>query len=128
MLFDGVCNFCNSSVNFIIDRDPGKRFFFASLQSGYAGKILAEYRLDQTDFDTIILVSPEGRLHKRSGAALRIAAKLRFPWCLFYAFIIVPPFLRNVFYNIVARNRYRWFGKRDACRIPTAEERERFVE
>ncbi len=127
MLFDGVCNFCNSSVNFIIDRDKEKRFLFASLQSDYAAKILLENGMGGKDFDSIVLLSPDGKIYKRSSAALRIALRLKFPWFLFYAFIIIPPFIRDFCYEIIARNRYKWFGKRDACRIPTPEERERFV-
>lgn len=126
-MFDGVCNFCNSSVNFIIDRDPKKCFKFASLQSEYAGKILEANGISGDNFDTIILAAPGGKLYKRSSAALRISARLKFPWNLFVIFIVIPPFIRDIFYNIIARNRYRWFGKRDACRIPTPEERERFV-
>ncbi|MGV8016694.1 MAG: thiol-disulfide oxidoreductase DCC family protein [Ignavibacteria bacterium] len=128
MLFDGVCNFCNSSVNFIMERDKNKVFKFASLQSDFAAEILQRNGMSSVTFDTLILAESGGTIYTRSSAALRIARRLRFPWYLSYAFIVIPPFIRNYIYNFIARNRYRWFGKRDACRIPTAEERESFVE
>ena len=103
-------------------------FKFASLQSGFAEEILRRNGIDETTLNTLILAESGTKIYKRSSAALRIARRLRFPWHLFYAFIIIPPFIRDFIYDIIARNRYKWFGKRDACRIPTAEERERFVE
>lgn len=123
-----MCNFCNSSVNFILKRDKKKVFKFASLQSDFAGEILRRNGIDETTLNTLILAEGGTKIYKRSSAALRIAGRLRFPWHLTYVFIIIPPFIRDFIYDIIARNRYRWFGKRDACRIPTAEERERFVE
>ncbi|MFO0573670.1 MAG: thiol-disulfide oxidoreductase DCC family protein [Polyangia bacterium] len=134
VLFDGVCNFCNGAVNFIIDRDPAGRFRFAALQSEAAQALLAEKgrTLPPGDPDTVILLETdergETRLYERSTAALHIAAGLRFPWNLFYALILVPRPVRDFFYRLIAKNRYRWFGKRDACRIPTPELRARFLE
>lgn len=132
VLFDGVCNFCNGAVNFIIDRDPQRRFRFAALQSLAAAQLLG--RLGRPvpvgDPETLILVEhgPDGEhVYERSTAALRIARHLRMPWPIFYAFIGVPRGLRDFFYRLVARYRYRWFGKKDACRIPTAADRERFL-
>ena len=111
-----------------MERDKNKVFKFASLQSDFAAEILRRNGMDGTAFDTLILAESGGMICTRSSAALRIARRLRFPWHLTYVFIIIPPFIRDFLYNIIAQNRYRWFGKRDACRIPTAEERERFVE
>jgi len=124
VLFDGVCNFCVGSVRFIINRDPNNRFRFASLQSD-AGSQIAEGR-GMEGLVTLMLLE-NGRLHARSGAALRIAAKLRFPWSLAAVFLIVPRFVRDAVYNVVARNRYKWFGVSDECMIPTPEIRERFL-
>ena len=127
VLFDGVCNFCNSSVNFIIDKDKSDVFRFASLQSDFGQMRLKEFKLPTDSFSTLILVS-NGKCFTRSSAALRIAKELSFPYNLIFAFIVIPPFIRNFFYDIVSRNRYRWFGKKDACRIPSPEERAKFIE
>lgn len=127
VLFDGVCNFCNSSVNFIIDNDKNDVFRFASLQSEPGQKFLKEFNLPLDKFSTIVLIDNE-KYFIRSTAALRIARNLKLPYNLLYVFIIVPPFIRNIFYDIIAHYRYRWFGKKDACRIPTKEERNKFIE
>lgn len=127
ILFDGVCNFCNSSVNFIIDNDIKNTFKFASLQSEYGRKLLKKFNLPVDSFSTLILTDGNS-FYTRSTAALLISKHLKFPHNLYYVFIIVPPFIRNLFYNIVARNRYKWFGKKDACRIPKPEERNKFIE
>jgi predicted DCC family thiol-disulfide oxidoreductase YuxK len=126
ILFDGVCNFCNSSVNFIIRRDKKNIFRFASLQSETGQKCLSEFNFSQTEFDTIILIE-KGELYTRSTAALRIAKSIRGIWKLFYIFIIIPRPIRNYFYDLLSRNRYKWFGKRDACRIPSESEKEKFL-
>jgi predicted DCC family thiol-disulfide oxidoreductase YuxK len=126
ILFDGICNFCNGTVNFIIDKDKRKRFKFAALQSDAGQKLLNEFNLKFTDFDTIILAE-NNRYYEKSTAALRIAKGLGGIWKVLYAFIILPTFIRDFFYDIIARNRYRWFGKRDTCRIPAVGERERFL-
>jgi len=126
VLFDGVCNFCNSSVNFIIDRDKNDYFRFASLQSDTGREILDRHGLDSTNLTTLILTENQ-KYHIKSSAALRIAGRLRFPWNLFKIFLIVPSFIRNPFYDIIALNRYKWFGKSDACRIPAEAERKRFI-
>jgi len=127
ILFDGVCNFCNSSVNFIIDKDSRDVFRFSSLQSGFGQKCLKDFNLPLDKFSTLILVSGE-KHYTRSSAALMIAKDLTFPYNLLFAFIIVPPFIRNIFYDIISRNRYKWFGKKEACRIPSPEERAKFIE
>ena len=128
VLFDGVCNFCNASVQFIIDRDPAKRFQFAPLQSDVAKDLLRERGVTapEGDPDTIILLEGE-RVHMRSGAALRIARDLSGAWKLFAALLVVPWFLRDLAYVVFAKNRYRMFGKSDTCRVPTPELRARFL-
>ncbi len=126
VLFDGVCNFCNGSVNFIIRRDPKKKFRFAPLQSEVGQKLLKQFGLSTTDLDTMILIDGD-RYYSRSTAGLQIARRMSGLWPLLFAFIVVPPFLRDFVYNVIARNRYRWFGKRDACMVPTPDLRERFL-
>lgn len=127
LLFDGVCNLCNGAVNFIIDRDPKGHFKFAALQSDFGQEKLEELGFDQEDFDSLVLLS-EDKVYKKSSAALRIAKKLKGLYPLLYAFIIIPPFLRHALYDLIARNRYKWFGKRETCRMPTPELKARFVE
>lgn len=127
VLFDGVCNFCNDAVLFIVDRDPEEHFKFASLQSDAGQKILRERGCDP-DIQSIVLVEGE-RTYLRSTAALRIARGLRFPWPLFfYAFVWVPAGLRDLAYSYFAKNRYRWFGKSEQCRIPTPALRRRILD
>ncbi len=128
VLFDGVCNLCNSSVHFILDRDRDKYFRFASLQSRAGKELLAQHGLPpiEGDPDSVLLLEG-GRVHSRSGAALHIARRLGFPWVLLVVGFLVPWFLRDLVYKFIARNRYRWFGKTDACRVPTPELRERFL-
>ena len=126
VLFDGVCNLCNSSVNFIIDRDRAGYFKFAALQDETVEPLLTQFDLSTETMDSIVLVE-EGTCYRESTAALRIVRRLKGGWSLFYAFIIVPRPVRDVVYGWLARNRYRWFGKRDTCRIPTPELRARFL-
>ncbi|PYZ95148.1 thiol-disulfide oxidoreductase [Salipaludibacillus keqinensis] len=127
VLFDGVCNMCNASVQFIIKRDPKQRLSFASLQSDFGQKMLSKYHLDK-DIDSVVFIDGRGRIHGESTAALRVARQLKGGWKLLAVFLIVPPALRNVIYRIIARNRYRWFGKKSECMIPTAEQKERFLD
>ncbi|MGH7214276.1 MAG: thiol-disulfide oxidoreductase DCC family protein [Tepidisphaeraceae bacterium] len=126
ILFDGVCNFCNGSVNFVIDRDPKSYFRFAALQSAPARELLRAHDLPADDLKSMVLVE-DGRAYTRSDAAFRIMRHLRLPWKLLSALLLVPRPLRNWGYNIIARNRYRWFGKTDACRVPTPEIAGRFL-
>jgi predicted DCC family thiol-disulfide oxidoreductase YuxK len=128
VLFDGVCNLCHGSVQFIIKRDPKDQFRFASLQSQGAAPFLALYKLDPSYLDSIVLIEG-GRCYRDSTAALRVAKRLSRLWPLFfYIFIIVPRPLRDLVYKWIARNRYRWFGKQeDACWIPTPELRKKFL-
>lgn len=126
ILFDGVCNFCNASINFVMDHDPKYRFKFAALQSDFAREKLTKAGLNTNDFDSVVLIEGD-KVYTRSTAALRIARLLSGAWPLMYGFVIVPPFIRNAIYDLVARNRYRWFGKSENCRLPSPEERARFV-
>lgn len=126
ILFDGVCNLCNSAVQFVIERDKKKLFRFASLQSEYGQSQLKKHCLLDKNIDSIVLVD-EGKTYIKSTAALRIAKKMGGLYPLAYAFIIVPAFIRNWVYDFVARNRYRWFGKQDACWIPTPELKSLFL-
>ena len=126
ILFDGICNFCNRSVNFIIDHDPHKRFRFVPLQSELGQSLLRRFGLPQGDVDTMILVD-DGRAYARSSAALRVAWRLGGLCIFFTLFFAIPPLLRDGAYNVLASNRYRWFGKTETCRVPTADVRDRFV-
>ena len=126
VLFDGVCHFCNNSVNFIIDRDPKKKFIFAPLQSELAANALTRFGESTKVIDSIILIH-NNKIYKRSRAALEIAKQLNGLWSLCYVFIIVPGFIRDLVYNFIAKNRYKWFGQMEACRIPTPDMRERFL-
>ncbi|WP_028668831.1 thiol-disulfide oxidoreductase DCC family protein [Runella zeae] len=125
ILFDGVCNFCNASINFVIDHDKSRRFCFASLQSDYGQAILREYQRSVQDFDTVLLVR-EGKLYEKSTAVLEIARHLA-GWRWLYLFRFLPTSIRDFVYGLIARNRYSLFGKADACRIPTKEERALFL-
>jgi predicted DCC family thiol-disulfide oxidoreductase YuxK len=125
ILFDGVCNLCNAWVQFVIRQDPQARFAFAPLDSEAANELLRERRATVTS-DSIILVEKDG-IYDQSTAALRIARRLAGPWSLAAVFLIVPTFLRDAVYRLIARNRYRWFGRRDVCMIPTPELRARFL-
>lgn len=125
-LFDGVCKFCNAGVNFIIDRDTRKRFRFAPLQSEAGQALLRRFHKRTDDFDTAVVVE-NGRAYVKSSAALRIARHLGGWWALLTLLFAVPPFLRDGAYDLLARNRYRWFGKADTCRIPTPDVRDRFL-
>jgi len=126
LLFDGVCNLCNGSVQFIIERDPEARFRFASLQSEEGQALLNRFESRPADLSSVVLVQ-EGRLYARSEAALRVARQLSGGWPLLYALIVVPRPIRDAVYNWIARNRYRWFGKKDACMIPSPDLKARFL-
>ena len=128
VLFDGVCSFCNNSVNFIIDRDSRQQFVFAPLQENTGQSILENFKLSTQNFDAIILYR-HGKIYKKSSAALQIARKLDGLWPLcFWLFWLVPSFIRDAAYDILARNRYKWFGREEACRMPTPELRARFLQ
>jgi predicted DCC family thiol-disulfide oxidoreductase YuxK len=127
ILFDGVCNLCSGSVQFVIARDPGAHFQFGALQSESARRVLDLYDAPDPLPDAIVLVEG-GKVYTRSTAALRIARRLTFPWPLAFVFFAVPRPLRDWFYAVVARHRYRWFGRRDHCMVPTPALRSRFID
>ncbi len=126
ILFDGVCNLCNGLVNFVIPRDPKAKFRFAALQSESGQKLLKQFHLPTDDFNTFILVEGD-HYYKKSTAALRVLKGLGGVWSLFYVFILVPSQIRDFVYNVIAGNRYRWFGKKDQCLIPTVDIKNRFL-
>ncbi|MDH5427016.1 MAG: thiol-disulfide oxidoreductase DCC family protein [Nitrospirota bacterium] len=126
IVFDGVCNFCNAFVNFVIDRDPQHRFHFDMLQSPPAQDILQQFQLSTDDYETFLLIE-EGRLFTKSTAALKILRHLGMPWSLFGMCLMIPRQIRDPFYDFVAQHRYQWMGKSDSCRVPTEEDKKRFV-
>lgn len=126
ILFDGVCNFCNFWVNFIIDRDSKAFFKFTAVQSDTARQILKSNNIDAIKIDSIVLVI-NGKIFFKSSAAFQIARKLDGFCKLLYIFIIIPPFMRDGIYDFIASNRYKWFGKRETCRIPSDSEKHRFI-
>ena len=126
LLFDGVCNLCNRSVQFIIKRDPKNYFRFAALQSEQGQLLLEQHGIPPDVIDTIVLVE-NSKTYTQSTAALRIARKLNRLWFLLYIFIIIPPFIRNPIYRFISRNRYKWFGKKDSCMMPDPELKSRFL-
>ncbi len=127
VLFDGVCNLCNGSVLFIIKRDTRARLKFASLQSDYGAEQMKRFHLSSSSLNSVLLIKND-RLFQKSNAALEIASMLDGAWPLLYAFKIVPGFIRNFVYDWIAKNRYRWFGKKEACMIPALEMKARFVD
>ncbi len=127
ILFDGVCNLCESSVRFIIKRDPRGQFAFASLQSPVGERLFAESGLDAADrLDSFLLFDEDGAW-QRSSAALRIAGRLSGGWPLMKAFLVVPRPIRDAVYNFIGARRYKWFGKKDVCWIPEDDVSDRFV-
>ncbi len=127
IFFDGVCNLCNSSVQFILKRDKNELFLFSSLQSDASKEILLQYKLENLDLRSIILLE-NGKVYQKSTAILRIAKRLSGLYKYTYGFIIIPTFIRDFLYSFVAKRRYKWFGKRTSCVIPTADLKLRFLE
>ena len=126
ILFDGVCNLCNSSVQFIIRNDPKKLFLFASLQSDAASKILLQFRIKKLDLTSILFIE-NGLIYDKSTAVLKISRKLKGGYPLLYGFIIIPRFMRDWMYQQLANNRYKWFGKKDICMVPSSDLVDRFL-
>ncbi|MEM9984506.1 MAG: thiol-disulfide oxidoreductase DCC family protein [Bacteroidota bacterium] len=126
VIFDGVCNLCNASVDFIIRQDKKGKIKVTANQHDAGQQILLENGLRPEQVETLYLLE-NGKLYDRSTAALGIARQLGFPWSLAYVFIVIPKPIRDGVYRWIARNRYRWFGKKDSCRLPTAEERAYFI-
>jgi predicted DCC family thiol-disulfide oxidoreductase YuxK len=126
ILFDGVCNFCNGAVNFVLKQDKKGIFRFAPLQSEAGQNLLNQYRLSKETFDSFVLIK-KGKIYTRSTAALKVLNDLPWYWKEAQVLWIVPKFLRDAIYDFIARNRYKWFGKKEQCMIPTAERRSRFL-
>ena len=126
LLFDGVCNLCNHSVQFIIQRDSREQFRFAALQSEIGQAIIQKYDLEEDLLQTLVLIE-KNRVYLRSTAALRVARQLNGLWPLLYIFILIPPFIRDRVYDWIANHRYRWFGKRQHCMMPTQALKKRFL-
>lgn len=126
VLFDGVCNLCNGFINWVLDRDPDGKIMFGSLQSDEAKALLKDFGQDENYLNSILVIK-NGKLYKNSRAVLEICKTLGGMYSLVYVFIIVPPFIRDWVYGIIARNRYKWFGVSDTCRVPTPEIKNRFL-
>lgn len=128
VFFDGVCNLCNGAVRFIIRHDKDCVFRFTSLQSDFAKKLLNKYQVKIAEPPQSILLLRNGKIFGESSAVLRIAQKLNGGWKLLSVFLLLPKFIANALYRFIARNRYKWFGKKEACMLPTPELRERFLD
>lgn len=126
ILFDGVCNLCNGAVDFFIRHDKNNAFRFAALQSEIGIELQKKFGIDPDKIESFILIDGN-KYYKKSTAALKTAPYLGFPLNLLYPLIIIPPFIRNFVYDVIAKYRYKWFGKKSTCRIPTPEEKAKFL-
>ena len=126
VLFDGVCNFCDAYVNFVIDNDRRRYFRFAPLQSDAGARLQRQYGIDPSQLETFVLIE-RGNAYQRSTAALKIVRRLGGVYPALYAAIVVPRPLRDFLYDWFARRRYRWFGRKDECMVPTADVKDRFL-
>lgn len=126
ILFDGVCNLCNGAVTYIIKRDKKNVFKFAALQSEIGKELVSKFKIDTSKVDSIILIDGE-KQYDKSSAALRISKELSGALPLLFGFIILPKFIRNFVYDYIAKNRYKWFGKKESCMIPTPELKSKFL-
>ncbi len=126
ILFDGICNFCNSAVNFVIKKDKGAVIHFAPLQSPKGRLYLKQYNYPVNNLNSFVFIE-DNKVYTKSTAALKVCRHLKGGWPLCYGFIIVPKFIRDGIYSWVAKNRYKWFGVRQECMMPTPEVRSRFV-
>jgi predicted DCC family thiol-disulfide oxidoreductase YuxK len=127
ILFDGVCNLCSSSVQQVLKHDHAGYFHFASLQGEAGQALLKQYQLPQNELNSFVLVE-NGKAFTRSTAALKVARKLGGLYTLLTPFILVPYPIRDAVYNLIARNRYKWFGKKEACWLPKPEWKKRFLD
>ena len=129
ILFDGICNLCNASVRFIIKHDKQDIFRFATLKGETGKAIIKQFNIDTSKVDSIILYNPLSKnIEHKSTAALKIAKHLKFPLHLLSVLLIIPMFIRNWVYDIIATNRYKWFGKKEACMVPTPELNNKFLD
>jgi predicted DCC family thiol-disulfide oxidoreductase YuxK len=127
ILFDGVCNLCNASVQLVIKHDPDAFFNFSAIQSEAGQALMHQYNIATPATPESLILIEDGKAYQYSTAALRIARKLKSWHRFLYVFIIVPPFIRNAVYRFIAKNRYRWWGKQDSCWIPTPDLKKRFL-
>ena len=126
VIFDGVCNLCSHTVQFIVAHEVSPTLHFASVQSAAGSRLMRQFGLDPEDAKTFVLLE-EGLPYVRSEVAIRISRHLRMPWRSLGLVRVVPRFLRDYCYNIVARNRYRWFGRRETCMVPSSAVATRFL-
>ncbi|MGB0973353.1 MAG: thiol-disulfide oxidoreductase DCC family protein [Flavobacteriaceae bacterium] len=127
ILFDGVCNLCNSSVNYVIDHDHNDEFRFLPLQSELGKELQSYLGITSNSLDSIILYIPNEAYYVKSSAALKIMSRFKGVWKLAWIFNIIPQKIRDYVYDFVAQNRYQWYGKQDNCRIPTPELQSKFL-
>jgi predicted DCC family thiol-disulfide oxidoreductase YuxK len=126
LIFDGVCNLCNGSVNFVLRRDKAGRFAFASNQSEAGRTLLGRFGVDPDQVESVYLVEGD-RIWSKSSATIAIAKRMPWPWRIGVVGAVIPRLVRDTIYDWIARNRYRWFGKSEACRLPTDAERDKFL-
>jgi predicted DCC family thiol-disulfide oxidoreductase YuxK len=126
ILFDGVCNFCNAAINFVLKQDKKGVFRFAPLQSEAGQRLLKQYNLSTAEFDSFVLID-NGKIYKKSSASLRVMNKLPWYWKEAQLLRLIPTPFRDAIYDFIAKNRYKWFGKKEQCMIPTPEMRNRFL-
>jgi predicted DCC family thiol-disulfide oxidoreductase YuxK len=126
ILFDGICTFCNYWVNFAIKHDPQKKLRFAAFQSTAGLQLLNDYQISIESINSVIFID-KGKVYTQSSAAFRVCNYLSGFWKVFYGLLILPKFIRDFFYNIIARNRYKWFGKKESCIVPTPDINDRFL-
>lgn len=126
VFFDGVCNLCNASIDFIIKRDRHNEFLVGALQDGFSKEILSKHQVKADYLDSLVLLE-NGEIFYKSTAALKIAKKLSGIWPVFYSFIILPTWLRDPVYDFIGKNRYRWFGQKNTCRIASPAEKAKFL-
>ncbi len=126
ILFDGVCNLCNTSINLVIRKDKKDCFRFAALQSEIGKKYISKFNINPKETDSIVLIDKD-TIYIKSTAALHIAKSLSGAYPILFGFIIIPSFIRNWLYDIVAKNRYKWYGKKESCMIPTPELKAKFL-
>ena len=126
ILFDGICNLCNGSVQFILKRDKNEKFLFASLQSDASKNILLQYNVKKNSLDSILIIE-DGQVYDKSTAVLKISRHLNWPWTMFSIALHLPLGIRDSVYDFVGRNRYKWFGKKDSCTMMIPEYKNRFI-
>jgi predicted DCC family thiol-disulfide oxidoreductase YuxK len=126
VFFDGVCNLCNASIDFIIKRDLHNKFLVGALQDGFSKEILSKHQVKADYLDSLVLLE-NGEIFYKSTAALKIARKLSGVWPAFYPLIFLPTWLRDPAYDFIGKNRYSWFGKKNTCRIASPAEKAKFL-